>query len=286
MNSDYFHCRAADFLSKVLPRPFAYWFGLRVADICYYNDDRGRHAVMSNLRNILEFQGVHPSEETLERLARQTFRNFGKYVVDFFRFTRMTMVQVDRIVSIEHPEYIKQAADLGKGVLVVTAHFGSWEMGGIVLSALGYPLNVVALQQRDRRINELFQSHRVRRGLKVIPLGSAAIGTIKALKKGEFVALLADRDYSGHRDLVRFFGKMARFPRGPAMLCTRIGAVILPGFLLRLPDDTFLLRMHKPIHVGTSSISEVQADLCRILEKEIGENPTQWYMFDEFWNID
>ena len=275
---------AADFLSKVLPRSLAYWFGLRLADIYYYHDDRGRRAVMSNLRNILEFRGFHPSSETLECLARQTFRNFGKYVVDFFRFTRMTIAQVDRIVSIEHPEYIQQAAVIGRGVLTVTAHFGSWEMGGIVLSALGYPLNVVALQQRDRRINELFQSQREKRGLNVIPLGSAAIGTIKALKKGEFVALLADRDYSGHRDFASFFGKPARFPRGPAMLCVKADAVILPGFLLRLPDDTFLLRMHEPIPAGKSSIAEVQAKLCGILEKEIGACPTQWYMFDEFWN--
>ena len=122
------------------------------------------------------------------------------------------------------------------------------------------------------------------RGLKVIPLGSAAIGTLKALKKGEFVALLADRDYSQHRDHFKFFGKQARFPRGPAMLCVRTGAVILPGFLLRLPDDTYLLRMYKPIRAVTDSTSDIQGQLCRILEKEIGANPTQWYMFDEFWD--
>ncbi|MDD4873246.1 MAG: lysophospholipid acyltransferase family protein [Kiritimatiellae bacterium] len=284
MNSEYVKYRAVDFLSQILPRPFAYWVGLRMADWFYQHDNRGRHAVMSNLRHILEYKGVHPSEETLERLSQQTFRNFGKYVVDFFRFTQMSRRQVDRVVSIEHQEYISDAAVLGRGVLTVTAHFGSWEIGGLVISALGYPLNVVTLQQTDRRINDLFQSRRKMRGLKVIPLGSAAIGTIKALKKGEFVALLADRDYSQHRDLVQFFGKTARFPRGPATLCIKTGAVLLPGFLLRQPDDTFLLRMHKPIEAENRSISDIQAMICRILEKEIGENPTQWYIFEEFWN--
>jgi KDO2-lipid IV(A) lauroyltransferase len=285
MNSEYVQYRAVDFLSQILPRPFAYWIGLRVADVLYRRDARGRKAVMSNLRHILEYRGIQPSEETLERLARKTWQNFGKYMVDFFRFARMTKVQAERIVSIEHPEHITDAAAMDKGVLVATAHFGSWEMGGLVLGALGHTLNVVTLQMRDRRINDLFQSRREMRGFKVIQFGEAARGTIRALRRKEFVALLADRDYSQHRNLAEFFGRPARFPRGPAALCVKLGAPILPGFLLRQPDDTFLLRMHEPIVAeGKASLPSVQDQLCSILEKEIGEKPDQWYMFDEFWN--
>jgi len=285
MNSEYLQYRAVDMLSQILPRPFAYWVGLRTADYFYRRDHRGRRAVMSNLQHILEFRGVHASEEKLERMARRTFQNFGKYVVDFFRFTRMSKAQVDRIISIEHQEYISQAAAGGRGVLSVTAHFGSWEMAAIVMTALGHPINVVVLEQRNEKINDLFQSRREMRGMKVIPLGHAARGTLEALKRGEFVALLADRDYSQRRDFSIFFGTPARFPRGPATLCVKTGARIMPAFLLRQPDDTFLLRFHKPIDAGgTASVEDIQAQLCRVLEAEIGENPTQWYMFEEFWN--
>jgi len=285
MNSEYLLYRAGDLLSQFLPRPFAYWVGLRTADYFYRRDHRGRRAVMSNLQHILEFRGVHASGETLERMARQTFQNFGKYLVDFFRFTRMSKAQVDRMISIEHKEYISQCARGEHGVLAVTAHFGSWEMAAIVMTALGYSINVVVLEQSNRKINDLFQRRREMRGMKVIPLGRAARGTLEALRRREFVALLADRDYSHHRHLVDFFGRPARLPRGPATLCVKTGAVIMPAFLLRQPGDTFLLRVHKPLDAGGKvDVAGVQAQLCRILEEEIGENPTQWYMFEEFWN--
>jgi len=284
MDREYILYRTADFLSHVLPRRFAYWIGLRVADRFYRRDAYGRSAVISNLRHILEFKGVRPSEETLEKLARRTFQYFGKYLVDFFRFTRMSRAEVDRIVSIEHPEYIDQARALGRGGLAVSAHLGSSEIAGAVVVALGLPLNAVVLPESDQKINALFQSRREGRGLKVIPLGHAARGTLKALKNKEWAALLADRDYSARNDLVHFFGAPARLPRGPVALCVKTGAPILPTFLLRQDDDTFLLRFHSPIipH-GSSSFLDIQGQICKILEQEIGERPSQWFMFEEFW---
>lgn len=285
MNHQYLQYRAADVLSKALPRPFAYWIGLRVADALYRRDERGRKAVMANLDHILKFKGVRASEETLERMARQTFRHFGKYVVDFFRFTHLTKGQVDRMISIQHPEHIDEAVAAGKGVLAVTAHFGSWEMAGLVMSALGHPVNVVVLEHTDQRINRLFQSRRERRGFKVIPLGKAARGTVRALRNKEIIAMLADRDYSGKARAAMFFGAPARFPRGPAELCVRMGASVMPAFLIRQPDDSFLFRVHEPIVPGDGvTDAEIQGRICAVLQEEISGNPTQWYMFEEFWN--
>jgi len=284
MNTEYIQYRAADFLSHVVPRRFAYWVGLRVADRFFRRDGRGRSAVISNLRHILEFKGLRPSSETLERLARGTFQYFGKYLVDFFRFTRMSESVVDRIVSIEHLERLNQAVAHGKGVLLLSAHFGSWEIGAAVVSALGHPISAVVVPQKNKKTNMLFQSRREKRGIKVLPLGEAARRTLRALRKGELVAMLADRDYTQHNDLTRFFGAPARLPHGPATLCVKAGATILPVFLLRENHDTFLLRFHPPIVPGrNSSVSEIQAQICLILEQEIGERPCQWYMFDEFW---
>jgi KDO2-lipid IV(A) lauroyltransferase len=284
MNKEYLQYRAADFLSQTVPRRFAYWIGLRVADAFYRRDERGRSAVMANLRQILSFRGLRPSEETLERLARQTFQHFGKYLVDFFRFTRISRRQISRIITWEHPEYLERTVAEKRGSLIVGAHLGNWETAGAVIGAMGYPVNAVVLPHPNKKTEALFQSRRQKRGFHLIPLGHAAQGILRALRRTEVVAMLADRDYGPHEDAAIFFGAQARLPRGAAVLSVKTGAPVLPAFLLRQPDDTFLFRFHEPIMPdGQLSIDDVQDRIRTILEREIAANPTQWFMFDHFW---
>jgi KDO2-lipid IV(A) lauroyltransferase len=271
-------------LSRAIPRRLAYWIGLRIADRFYRFDRKGRDAVKANLRRVLEWRGIRPSEESLERMARKTFQNFAKYLVDFFRFENLSEAEIRRLVSIEHWEYLDRARALGKGVLVVTAHFGNWEMGACATNALGYPLHAVVLEQPGAKLNRLFQRYRRRRGTTPIPLGNAVRQIMQLLRHNAIVALLADRDYSAHNAQVDFFGAPASLPRGATWLAHRTGAPVLPGFMLRREDDTFLLRFHPPIMPGDSSPEDMHRELCRILEKEIGADPAQWMMFENIWD--
>jgi KDO2-lipid IV(A) lauroyltransferase len=287
MSADYLQYKAANFLSRVLPRRFAYWIGLRVADRFYSHDARGRSAVMANLRHIIEFGGRRPSRETLERLARKTFQHFGKYMVDFFRYARLPRSHLERTVSIQHIEHVDEVRRADRGAIVVSAHVGNWEIGGAVLASLGCPMNAVILPEKDRRTRALFQTRREERGMNVIPVDNPVRGILRALRRREFVALLADREYGARYDMFEFFGKPARFPVGPATLCLKAKVPMLAGFLLREADDTFLLRFYPPVYPERHlTVGDVQQQVCRILEREIGENPAQWFMFDEFWDAD
>jgi KDO2-lipid IV(A) lauroyltransferase len=276
--------RLAAFLSRSLPPRTSYGVAVRLADVFHRLDAVGREAVMRNLDIVLRASGQTPTRGELRRLSRRTFHHFGKYLVDFFRYSRSSGQDVAGIVRLEHPEYMRAAADVGKGVLVVSAHVGSWELGGLLVSRLGYRLNAVALPQRLENVNRFFQQQRENRGMHVLPLGHAAAGILGCLRGGEWVALLADRDFSPHSAIVPLFGRPARLPRGPAHLCARTGAPILPGFVARQDDDTFLLRWFPPIiPAGGMSPQDVQDRICRILEEVIGQHPAQWFMFRDFW---
>jgi KDO2-lipid IV(A) lauroyltransferase len=285
MNRFYLQYKAVDVLAPLLPRRFCYWVGLRVADAFYRRDRRGRLAVKSNLRHILSHRGLAASDETLERLARRVFQHFGKYLVDFFTASRISRRQVERLVSVEHAERLDEARASGMGTIVVTAHLGNWEIGGTVLKTLGCPLSAVVLPESDRRIRALFRARREERLARVISLGDAARELLVALRERRFVGLLVDRDYSGRLHLVEFFGAPARLPNGPAVLSRRTGCPILPGFLLRQPDDTYLLRLHPLLWPRDfAGVDEMQGRIARILETEIGERPEQWFMFRDFWD--
>lgn len=280
----YWLYRAAQLISCGLPRQLAYWVGLRIADGYFARCHRDRRAVMSNLRHIFEARGITPAEQALYGLARKTYQYFGKYLVDFFRFSALSPDWIRQMISLEHLDYLRQSADTGRGVLAVTAHFGNWELGGAVMASLGYCVNAVALPQRMEKINRLFQNQRTKRGMRVIQLGASPFGTARCLKRGELVALLADRDFSGRAEPIEFFGHPARMPSGPAWLAMKTHALVLPGFLLRQVDDSFLLRFHPPIDPDVEgSVEAVRQKICRGLEREIGENPYQWFIFDDFW---
>lgn len=274
----------AEAVSRALPRPFAYWLSLRIADAYFFCDRRGREAVMDNLRHVLTAGGARPDERELRLAARRTFQQFGKYLVEFFTFSRLTPEQIRRLVAVEHREYLDQAVALGRGVIVVTAHLGNWEMGGAALAGLGYPLNVVTLQQTSAKLNEFFQHHRRRRGMAVIPLGHAVPQLVRALRRKECVALLADRDYSARTDFVPLFGAAACLPRGPAWLARKTGAPILPGFMLRKHDDSFELRFYPPIVATGLSTDRLQRAIGAALEEAVTRDPNQWFMFERVWD--
>ncbi len=285
MLDKYICYRLAQIFSRAMPRRFAYWLGLRIADVFYMLDHTGRRAVIANFRQILTTRGMAASDETLRQMARKNFQYFGKYLVDFFKFARFTPPGIKRLVSLEHIEYLEQAEALRRGVIFITAHLGNWELGGAVLASLGRCIHAVYLPQRANKVNALFEKYRSQRGLRCIPLGHAARGVMEALKHGECVAMLADRDFTAHHFPIMFFGKSANLSSGPARIAIKTQAPLVPTFLLRQPDDTFLLRLYPPIVPGPKSTTiELQTRIRDVLEQEIGRNPLQWFIFDDFWH--
>jgi len=284
MENSYFSYRLAQVFSRWLPRRFSYWISMRIADRFFAKDIKGRLAVMSNLAHILQSQNISASEETLKQMTRKTFHLFGKYLVDFFKFSRMTRAEVKRLVSIEHLDYLEQACRMDRGVILTTAHLGNWELGGAIMTALGYRLNVVFLPQRLDRINRLFDKQRKERGLNLIPIGHAARGVLLALKRKECVVMLADRDFTAHHHSSVFFGKQVKLSSGPSRIAIRTKAPVVPAFVLRQKDDTFMLRFYPPITIEDSTTVEgLEAKVGKVMEAEIAHNPSQWFIFENFW---
>ncbi len=280
----YLAYRIAALIARGLPRRQAYWVGLRIADAYYAFDAPARRAVESNLRQVLAWRGVNPARDALPGLTRKTFQYFGKYLVDFFRLAHLDRADVERLVSIERPERLAAAYRRGRGVVLVTAHLGNWELGGAVLCALGYTVHAVVAPARLPRLERLLRRQRERRGMRVVQVGRSARSLLRRLQAGDCVALLADRDFSHEHLETAFFGRTVRLPRGPAWLAHRAGAPVVPLFLLRQEDDTYLLRVHEPIDPAEDGgIASTHARIRDILQQEIAACPHQWFVFHDFW---
>ena len=280
----YWLYRLVAFFIRILPLKGAYWLGLRICDAMFFLNRRGRRAVRDNLRIIFAHQGILPSRQILDGCARKTFQYFGKYLADFIRFRKLSPAGVRDNISIQGLEHLEAIRASKRGAILLTAHYGNWELGGAFIASMGIPVHAVVRPVASPALERVFQYFRERRGLKVIPLAQAGTGILKALKRGEAVALVGDRDFTGNGHPHSFFGRDVSLPRGAAWFAHRTGVPITMGFATRAPDDSFILRMHPPIDPAHEPSEEaIQAKIVAIMEDTIARDPCQWFIFDPFW---
>ncbi|MDD5255190.1 MAG: lysophospholipid acyltransferase family protein [Candidatus Omnitrophica bacterium] len=275
--------RFGQFIALHLPLKAAYAIAVLLADLHLALGFLDRRRVGENLRII--FPGFEPRK--IRQVRRRMFRNFAKYLVDFFRFSQIDAEYIKSHIRIENLHYLNESLAEKKGVITVTAHLGNWELGGVVVAMMGYPLWGVALPHKDKIVDDFFNFQRQRKGLKVIPLGRAVRQCLAILAQNEILALVGDRDFTERGVRVNLFGKPTIFPSGPAALSLKTGAPIVPGFLFRNKDDGFTLKFEEPIHPGSAPEGAQYLAIVEkyrpIFERYIREFPDQWYMFRNFW---
>ena len=281
---NYLLYRIGQFIVLHLPLKFAYRIAIFCSDVHYIFADKDRRAVKENLKAIFP----EKSDKEIRRLRIRMFRNFAKYLADFFRFEKLDEEYIRNNTRIENIRYFEEGLSRGKGVIVLSAHLGNWELGGVVVAHSGYPFWVVALVHKDKRVNDFFNSKRESKGIGVIPLGRAVRRSIDVLKENKILALVGDRDFSEKGMVLDFFGKPSLFPAGPAALALKTGASIVPAFMLRNKDDTFTLKIEQPLEFSPTGnkendLRELISIYKIIIEDYIRKYPDQWYMFRRFW---
>jgi KDO2-lipid IV(A) lauroyltransferase len=281
---NYILYRIGQFLALNLPLKLAYKVALFISDLHYLFAAEDRKATGDNLKAIFPDK---PDKE-IRKLRKGISRNFAKYLVDFFRFSKIDPEYIEKNIRIENINYIDQILGLGKGAIIVTAHLGNWELGGAVIALKGYPFWAVALPHKYKKVDDFFRTQREAKGVMVIPLGKAVRQSLEVLKSNKALALVGDRDFSEKGLILDFFGKPAIFPQGPAALALKTGATIITGFMVRNDDDSFTLTFEKPIDfVPTGNkdndLINLTVQYKQILERYIRKYPDQWYVFRKFW---
>jgi KDO2-lipid IV(A) lauroyltransferase len=291
---NYILYRIGQFIALHVPLKIGYKIAVFFSDLHYIFADKDRRAVKENLQAIFP----QKSDREIRRIRIRMFRNFAKYLVDFFRFSKLDREYIGKNIKIENSHYFDAALSKGRGVIALTAHLGNWELGGVVIALLGYPFWAVALPHKYKKIDNFFNSQRESKGVKVIPLGKAVRQCLNVLKANNIVGLVGDRDFTERGVVLDFFGKPAFFPEGPAAFSLKTKAIIVPGFMVRNADDTFTLKIEKPFEVSPElsqgmesiSVNDKNENLLSliiryktIIEDYIRKYPDQWYMFRRFW---
>jgi KDO2-lipid IV(A) lauroyltransferase len=224
--------------------------------------------------------------ERLDAAVRDAFRSYSRYWAESFRTAGLDPADLDRRTTTGGFEHLDRCLDEGKGVVVLLAHHGSWDVAARWAEAHGYHLAVVAEVLRPRALFERFVSQREAVGLEVVPLvrgggggRSMAMRLGRVLAANHLVGLLSDRDVGGSGVLGRLFGEDAPLPRGPVVLSQRTGAPIVPTTMLQRPGRRWHLQVLPPVDVRDVPVDKGVQLMAEALEDLIRLAPEQWHAF-------
>jgi len=241
------------------------------------------------LRNL---ELAFPELSLHERVAllKRAFRNLGRLLGEFSQFPKLNRNNIARVVVYEGLENYQQAMARGKGVLILTAHFGAWELSSFAHSLYGYPIHFLVRRLDNPLLERLIENYRTRGGNRTVPKKEAARRVLAALRQGEAVGILMDLNTQPHEGIFcDFFGIPCCTSPIIAHFALRTGAAVVPGFLIW--DET--LQKHKlhfdpPVEVIRSGDErhDLKANTERfnkIIESFIRHYPDQWLWVHKRW---
>ncbi len=270
------------FFPPWLVKGLTFFFSL----IAFLTLNRQRGRIKKNLYYITG--GHSPS------LPLQLFQNFGLCIAHFLQSPTL----VNKILP--YCEFVlttlRAAQKKGKAVILLTAHFGNWELGGILLAKIGLPLSVI-VEPLPKGLFETYNYYRRHFGVEVIPYNQPK-KLLSAIQRKRVIVFLADRSLLGKGVLVPFFGKMRVFPKGPAYFSLKYGLPIIPGYVLLSTRPLFfpgergkylyrLITEEEILYHPTGNFEKDVKELTKLIAKRIEswvrKYPTQWFVFEAGW---
>ena len=274
-----------------LPRKVALSIGASLGTAVFNLAPRQRALVCKQLAVSLELEDARE----IERLARRCFQNLGKNLIEFMQFPHMSRIrsgnslpQVSRIVTFEGGEHIARALAEGNGAIILTGHFGNWELLAARIVAEGYTLQPLARRLRSKRLNALLHAYREKAGYTGIDRDGAIRGALRCLKQNELLGILADVDTKIDGVFVDFFGRPAYTPYSPVAIALKTEASILPTFIIRQQDDSHRVIVEPPLVLERSGdkqhdfITNTQK-FTTVIESYVRLYPEQWVWMHERW---
>jgi KDO2-lipid IV(A) lauroyltransferase len=274
-------------LVERLPRSWAYALAVVGARFAWWFSPLARPRLEYNLK--VACPELQDNQAELHRVSWQNFRNHAKAYADLMQLPSMRVEAMRARLKVTGLEHLDEARALGKGVLVVSCHMGSYEIVSSTWSATLAPVSLFAEEVEPRALFEWYRETRARLGISVLTLDYGGIRKVlEALREQEMVITAIDRDITGTGYLMPFFGRLAPIPLGPAAIALRLGTPLLPVCCYRLPDDTYMAEAAPFVQArstGNARGDQVRAtqELLRRIEGFIRQHPEQWHVPHRIW---
>lgn len=227
------------------------------------------------------------SRQREDVLARH-YAELGRVAAEYPHLARLVRAPRQQVfASYEGDEHLDAAAALGRGVILITGHFGNFELFGASIGQR-FPVDFVFRPPSNPGAGRWLTATRAAAGVGQVTTSGGIKRVFQALRAGRFVAMLGDQDARQEGVFVPFMGKMASTPAGPARIALATGAPIVFGAIWREVDGRHRARISPPIVPqgdprDESAVRELTAQHTRLLEAAVRERPEEWFWLHRRW---
>jgi KDO2-lipid IV(A) lauroyltransferase len=271
-----------------LPSWLTYRIGHAGTWLAYHLMREGTRALKDNLAVIRP----QADARELDAIALRTYRSYARDVIDFMRSLRMTPDETAGLVGKFDTRALEEVMAEGRGAIILSGHFGNWEMGGVLLRRLTpYALAVVVKAEPSQTVTRFREMLRATLGVETIEVRQhldTALRIRERLQKNQVVAMLLDRHLGKDHVEVAFFGRPTKFLRTPALLASFAGAPLVPCFVYRDGQAGLAVECGPIIRVSPegdrdANVKAAIQSVATLIEDRIRRHPEYWYQFYPFW---
>lgn len=272
---------------KVIPSGYLYTFASNIASLAYIFAVKQRKIALDSLS--IAF-GKEKSRPEIEGIAKDCFIYMAKSAIELMFLMDKPFVLKER-TDIIGRENLDKALAGGRGVILVSAHFGNFPLLLGRLAVDGYKAGGIMRPMRDARVEKIFLEKRDKFGVKTIysqPRNECVNNTILALRNNELIFIPIDQNFGSAGIFVNFFGKKAATATGPVILAQRTKAALVPCFILRQPGDKHKIIFEPALQLleGRDSQETILVNIQRltdIIESYIRKYPAEWGWIHRRW---
>ncbi|MFA5085189.1 MAG: ELM1/GtrOC1 family putative glycosyltransferase, partial [Candidatus Omnitrophota bacterium] len=276
--------RALNIIFHFTPIRADLWIGRSIGRAAFFFNKKRRLIAYANLKAAF---AKEKSPRELRAITKDVYVNLVQTFSEIESLTKVNKDYVNRYVEVVHMERIENAAKSGRGTLLLTAHFGDWELSSLVSALKGFPITVLAREQKMKRLNELLNRLRESKGCKVVRKGMSTKNIFKELYGKNMVGILSDQDAGRKGTFVNFFGRPTSAHIGPFEIAKHTDSIILPNFIVRTGGPFHKLYLEEYIDVRQSEDKQGLIDglqrYMSLLEKYVRRYPAQWLWLHKRW---
>jgi len=280
----YLAFRIAGFTIAYLPTKVGYLIARLTADTVYIFWPSLRGAVAANMRPVL---GSAVDDATLKRAVHGVLRNAARNYFDLIHLPHMKLDDIDSCITTHGWHHFEDALNRGKGVILITAHLGSFDMGAQIFAARSAKVTVLVEPLEPAVLLSHVIALRKSKGLTYMPVQLGVLrAVIQSLRRGEAVTIVCDRDIGKDGLKSKFFGKETTLPLGAVRIAMRTGAAVVPAFNLRRGDGRYDIYFEPALDIipsGNDAVARNLEQIIAVMERHIRISPEQWVVLSPIW---
>ena len=271
-------------LARSLSDSAAHRWGARLGDLARFVLRKRDRLALRNL------QSTFPQMSAAERrrVLDESWRHFGREAVAYIRAQSMTLDEIAERCPFVNAAVLEEGIAAGNGVVLISAHFGGWEIGGLAVAGQVRNVSTVTRPLDNEFLERDLARIRARTGAEVIDRRHAARALLRALRENGVIVVLPDQAVLPREGVVApFLGRPAWTTDAPAKLALRAGSTIVFAFCI--PDGLrHRLEFEDPIHADHLSDDErnpvkLTARINDVISRRIAERPEWWLWMHDRW---